>query len=95
MTNEVKFGRREIGKPIPANLIFWCRVYTAVGAVLMIAVKSAPFIDTGSILQQSCEWFFTSTIGIANVMLPMFGVQVSESTVPTGDVTAMETETKE
>lgn len=95
MANEVKFGRMQIGKPIPEYLIFWCRVYTAVAAVLIIAVKSAPFIDTGSILQQSCEWFFTSTIGIANVMLPMFGVQTTQMTVPVGDVTSMETEHKE
>lgn len=90
----VKFGRMQIGKPIPANLVFWCRVYTAVASVLIIAVKSAPFIDEGSILQQSFEWFFTSTIGIANVILPMFGVDIKSATVPTEDVRSVETENK-
>lgn len=90
----VLYGRKAIGMPTPANLVFWCRVYTIVGAGIITAVKTAPFIDTGSILQQSIEWWFTSTIAICNILLPMAGVNIKSDTVPTEAVKSIEPEVK-
>lgn len=90
----IKFNRQMIGKPIPASWAFWCRVYTIIGATLITAVKTAPFIDTGSVLQQSIEWFFSSSIAVANLLLPMIGVETDQKYIPADKVTGMETEKK-
>lgn len=92
--SQIVYGRKAIGMPIPANIIFWCRVYTVLGAVIITAVKTAPFIDTGSAFQQTVEWFFTSTIGAVNLLLPMIGVDVKEQKVPIENVASIETDGK-
>lgn len=88
---QFSFGTDQIGKPVPHSIAFWCRVYTIIGACLMTAVKTAPFIDTGSVLEQSIEWFFSTTIAVANLLLPLFGVNVKGSYVPTEDVREIDT----
>lgn len=60
----------------------------------MTAVKTAPFIATGSNLQQTVEWFFTSTIALANLLLPLAGVQISTDKVAVEKVTAVEPDSK-
>lgn len=90
---QISFGRKQIGKPIPASYAFWCRVYTIVGTALIAAAKTAPFIPKDSVAEQSIEWFFTSTIGIFNLLLPMIGVTIDSATVPAEDVTVIETKT--
>lgn len=87
---DIKFGRKQIGKPIPANLVFWCRVYSAVGAFLLIALKTAPFITAE--VEGIFDWIIGTTVGIVNVGLPLFGVDIPTATVPKENVAAIETE---
>lgn len=86
---EVKFGRRQIGKPMPAGLAFWARFYSAVAGILLVGLETAPFITQG--MQAMFSWILGITIAIANIMPAYFGVQTSGESVPVDQVTSMET----
>lgn len=89
---DVKFGRTSLGKPIPANIAFWCRVISAIGGFMLIAIKTAPFIGPEG--EAIFEWIIGAIVGILNVITPFFGVDVTTETVPAEKVASIETETK-
>lgn len=84
----VKFGRDQIKNPSPAALVFWVRVWSVIGGSVITGLESAPFhIPYQSVM----NWFLGLSVTIANLLVPMFGVQVTSKKVNTDDVTAMET----
>jgi hypothetical protein len=87
---QVKFGRKQIGKPTPASLNFWVRVIT------VICSTAIGWLSTTSDLMGPKSLKLTMGIlglvlALCNGLAPLFGVQVKEEDVPVEDVTAVET----
>ncbi len=90
---EVKFGTKQIGKPTPANVNLWVRVFTVAGAIFMAWMATASVMGphTKDIINQ----ILGLLLGLANGLAPLFGVEIQSKTVPTDQVTSIETKKDE
>lgn len=86
---QIKFGTAQINKPTPANINMCVRVFTISGAIFLAWSSTTTVIgpNTKDIINQILGLF----LGLANGLAPLFGVDVKASSVPTEDVTAVDT----
>jgi len=86
---EIKFGRKQLGNPSPANISSIIAIFTVVASIVATWVGTANFIPAkpSTIIQS----VLTLLIGIANGIKPFFGVETNQQKVDVDDVTEMET----
>lgn len=85
----MKFGRRQINKPTPASINFWVRVWTVTAGVLLTSMESIPF-HISPTTESTTKWFLGLTVTLANGLAPLFGAEISRSSVPVDQITAVE-----
>ena len=85
----VKFGRKQLGNPSPANISSIIAVFTVIASIVATWVGTANFIPAkpSTIIQS----LLTLLIAIANGVKPFFGVETNQQRVDVEDVTEMET----
>lgn len=88
----IKFGREQLRNPTPANINFWIRLYTVVAGCFMGWMQTATFIPNK--WQAIISSIMGLTIAIGNGVAPMFGVPIAAQSVPTDQVSAIETDKK-
>lgn len=84
----VKFGGDQLSNPTPSRLSNAIKVFTVVGSLVLAWVGTAKFIpfDVSTMIQS----ILGLLIGIANGVLPFFGVQTTQENVPIENVAAMD-----
>ena len=90
MAQQVKFGTSQLGNPTPSKVNLYVRVFTVVAGVFMGWMSTNNII--GPITQSYIGSILGLLIGIINAVAPFFGINVSEPTVPTEQVTSMDSE---
>jgi hypothetical protein len=88
----MKFGRPQIKNPTPASILFWVRVWTISGGVVLTSMESIPFHTVSGVFESTMKWFIGLTITLSNVLAPLFGVEIKTGTVPAEKVTGIEEE---
>ncbi len=88
----VKFGASQLKNPTPSRLGNAIKVFTVVASLVLAWVGTAPFI--GAITSSIIQSILGLLVGVANGVLPFFGVPNSGQNVPIEDVAAMD-ETKD
>lgn len=85
---QVKFGTKQLGNPTPSRIGNVVKVFTVVGSILLAWVGTANFIplELSGIIQS----ILGLLIGIANGVLPFFGVQTRQEEVPIENVKEMD-----
>ena len=84
---QVRFGRKQLANPTPSRIGSVVKVFTVIGSIVLAWVGTANFIplNTSGVIQS----ILGLLIGIANGVLPFFGVQTIQTEVPIEDVTSM------
>lgn len=86
---DIKFSAKQLNNPTPAGLNRWVRVFTVVVAALIA------WMPTNNVVPHNVQDVLTPILAllmtIANGIAPFFGVELNGSTVPSGDVTSIET----
>lgn len=85
----MKFGRQQINRPTPASINFWVRVWTVVAGILLTYMESVPF-QISAPVASTIKWFLGLTIALGNGLAPLFGAEVSRTSVPIEDVKVIE-----
>lgn len=90
---EVKFGRRQFGKPTPAKIGFAILIINVVASALQVWMGTASYIPskTSEVLMS----ILGLIILLSNALKPFFGTSIPEEYVPTEKVTEVETEKKD
>ena len=88
---QVKFGTKQLGNPTPSRIGSIVKVFTVIGSIVLAWVGTAGFIplETSGIIQS----ILGLLIGIANGILPFFGVQTRQDEVPIEDVKELDEKT--
>lgn len=88
---QVKFGGKQLKNPTPSRLGNAVKVFTVVGSIILAWIGTANFIpaNTSTILQSVLGLL----IGIANAVMPFFGVQTEQTDVPIDDVSSTDEKT--
>ncbi len=83
----IKFGIPQIKLPTPASINLCVRVFTVSAGIFML------WMQTNNLISASVQGVISSILGLllalVNGLAPLFGVQVSGGSIPTGDVTAV------
>ena len=86
------FGLKQISNPTPTNVNTLVRVITIISGTLMAWMQTAAFIPSN--VQAPISSILGLIIALSNGLAPLFGVEVNSKTVPTDQVTAIETDSK-
>lgn len=85
---KIQFGGRMLKHPTPASFERFVKIWIGVSGLFLA------WMPTNNIIPIEFQEIFTPINNLLNsvfiFLLPFFGVKVSASTVPTEDVTAME-----
>ena len=84
----IGFGRKHLKNPTPSRLANAIKIFTVIGGILLGWIGTVNFIPLGtsSIIQS----ILGLLIGIANGVLPFFGVNTTQTEVPIENVTQMD-----
>lgn len=90
--SEIKFGTGQFGKPIPAKTTRNLGISAFILSTMSSYMASASYIpaDLSSALQGFTSFGATICLGL----IPFFGVETSQKTVPIEEVASMETDDK-
>lgn len=84
------FGLTQISNPTPSIINLWARVITVVCGVFLA------WMSTNDIVTPYWNHLLSGILGLVlaltNGLAPLFGVQISQSNVPTENVTAIDTD---
>lgn len=86
------FGTKQYSNPTPANVNNIVSAISAIGGVLIAWLQTATFIPDNT--SEIISGIVGLIIGIAQGVRPFFGVEVTQSEVPTEQVTAIDTKAK-
>lgn len=86
---EIKFGARQISKPTPANINLYVRIFTVTASAFIGWMQTSNLIGPHS--QNAISSILGLCITLANLIAPLFGVEIQSSVVPADKVTAIET----
>lgn len=86
---EIKFGTGQLSNPTPSKINLWVRVFTVAAGVFMgwMATSNQMGPNTKDLLNSILGLFLALVNGIA----PLFGVDITSRSVPTDQVTAIDT----
>lgn len=90
---EVKFGTGQVRNPTPAGINLWVRVFTIVAGIFIGWMQTTNLI--GPLTQGVLSSILGLLLAIVNGLAPLFGVDITAASVPTDQVTAIETKEKE
>lgn len=84
----VKFGGKQLKNPTPSRLGNAVKVFTVVGSIILAWIGTANFIPvhTSTIMQS----LLGLLIGIANAIMPFFGVETQQTDIPINNVASMD-----
>lgn len=87
---EIKFGASQLKNPTPSHINLWVKVFTVAGAAFM------GWAATNTMIGPNTKNIINSILGLAltltNLLAPLFGVDLSQKSVPTSEVTAIDTD---
>lgn len=86
---EIKFGTKQVSNPTPAGINLWVRIFTIVAGIFLGWMQTTNLI--GPITQNSISSILGLLLAVVNRLAPLFGVDISSSTVPIEKVKAIET----
>ncbi len=85
----IKFGTKQINNPTPAGINLIARVFTVVAGIFL------GWMQTNNIIEVHSQGTISSILGlllaIINGIAPLFGVNTTQTAIPTKDVSAMTT----
>jgi hypothetical protein len=89
----MQFGRKQIGKPTPAGLEFWSKIYIGIMGLFLA------WMPTNNIVPHHAQDVITPIANLINsiiiFLLPFFGIPVEDKKmVPVEDVKVMEEKTE-
>jgi hypothetical protein len=91
-TNVMAFGVGQIKNPTPSNIERTLKIIVAVGGAIIAWLQTATFIPDNA--SEIISGILGLVLTLSTVLTPMFGVNVTTDTIPTGDVTAVEVDSK-
>lgn len=84
----MNFGRKQLGKPTPASLEFWAKIYIGVMGLFLA------WMPTNNIVPHGAQDIITPIANLINsiviFMLPFFGAEINKDVVPIEDVKVAE-----
>lgn len=89
---KVSFGTGQVSNPTPAGINLWVRVFTVVAGIFIGWMQTTNLI--GPVTQGIISSILGLLLAIVNGLAPLFGVDVTGKTVPTEQVTAIDTKEK-
>lgn len=85
---QTSFGRKQLGKPVPASIAFNVMLISAISAVIQAWLLTATYIPNN--ISNIISSLLALVIAVSNAILPFYGVNVSSDTVPTDQVKSIE-----
>lgn len=86
----IRFGFSQTSNPTPSHINLWVKVFTVAGAAFM------GWMATTNLIGPHTKDIINSILGLAltltNLLAPLFGVDLSQKSVPTSEVTAIDTD---
>lgn len=87
---EIKFGASQLNNPTPSHINLWVKVFTVAGAAFM------GWMATNNLIGPNTKDIINSILGLAltltNLLAPLFGVDLNTKSVPSSQVTAIDTD---
>lgn len=84
----MNFGRKQLGKPTPAGLEFWAKIYIGVMGLFLA------WMPTNNIVPHQAQDIVTPIANLVNsiviFLLPFFGAEIDQKNVPIEDVKVVE-----
>jgi hypothetical protein len=87
---DIKFGASQLKNPTPSHINLWVKVFTVAGTAFI------GWMATNTMVGPNSKNIINSILGLAltliNVIAPLFGVDINTKTVPSSEVTAIDTD---
>lgn len=83
-----KFGRQQIGKPVPASIGFKITLISIICPIVQTWLGTASYIP--NYVSNIIISILALVIALSNALKPLFGVTVDNDSVPTEDVKEVE-----
>jgi hypothetical protein len=86
---QIKFGTDQIKNPTPAGVNLGVRIFTIAGGIFLGWMQTTPLINVHS--QATTSSILGLLLAITNGIAPLFGVNTTQTSIPTAEVKAMTT----